>query len=117
VKRQLSIQQIQLLAVGGVMLGAFLNFIHSIRALNAIGYLSFTGAAPAETDDPEDPHLSVAEKVQVAVGFMNKATVHYSYGIKFFFLVVPVAFWIFSPYALLAGSIMLLVYFLWSDRA
>lgn len=103
-------------------MGAFLNFLTSIRALNNVGYIATheaedNGGITNQPLDSEDPQLTVKQKLEVACSLMTKGTLHYSYGVKFFFLIIPIGCWIFSPIGFLVGSVGVVAYFLWSDRA
>ena len=84
---------------------AFFNFTLSIRYYNHGGIM-------INTRDADDPALS--EESVAAV--LNHGALHYTLGMRGFYLAVPIALWLFGPIWMLAGSLVLVAVLYRLDR-
>lgn len=128
-KHSYSLQQIQLLALAGVMMIAFVSFLSSIRNFHNLGFMPIVqppqnqnrnagGLEPLETDEDQQGQLqllNVKEKLEISCNIMGRATLYYSYGVKVFFMVIPIGFWAISPTAFLVSCVGIVGYFFFSD--
>lgn len=76
---------------------AFFNFTLAIRYFN---HASFGLGLPDQPDGPAS-HEFVAEVV-------NHGGLHYTLGMRCYYLAIPLALWIFSPFLMLAGTVILI---------
>ncbi|MFA9461358.1 DUF599 domain-containing protein [Thiohalorhabdus methylotrophus] len=96
---------IKLMAVAGVFLFAFFNFALAIRYYNHAAYQL---ALPAGRDPRVTPET-------VARG-LNQGGVHYTLGMRAYYLAVPLALWVFGPELLLGGAVVVLLALARQDR-
>ncbi|MFP4559875.1 MAG: DUF599 domain-containing protein [Thiohalorhabdus sp.] len=97
---------VKLMVLAGVFLFAFFNFTLAIRYYNHAGYQL---ALPPE----RDPGLSPEG---VARG-LNRGGLHYTLGMRAYYLAVPLALWLFGPELLLLGALLVLLALARLDRA
>lgn len=90
-----------------VLLFAFFAFSMSVRLFHHIGYsINVPLALGLEQTQP-----------QHVVAQMNRAGIFYRIGMRSYYYIVPLLFWLFGP-LLLVGSTLLLIFFLYHlDRA
>lgn len=89
------------------LLVAFFSFAMSIRIYNHVGYLI---NVPLEMN-----HKSISPH-HVAV-HLNHAGHYYSIGMRAYYLLVPLVFWLFSPHLMLLSTLLLLFMLYRLDRA
>ena len=96
---------IKLMLLGIVFFVVFFNFTLAIRYYNHAGFMINTFQ---ENDD------AVSEKAVTAV--VNHGALHYTIGMRGFYLSVPLALWLFGPIWMLAGSLVLISVLYHLDR-
>lgn len=85
---------------------AFFCFSIAIRLFNHVGYMvNVPRAADIEALSPE-----------AVAGYLNRAGHFYTLGMRTFYLAVPLVFWFFGPYLLLAATVALVAAFYLLDR-
>lgn len=84
----------------------FFGFAMSVRGYSHVGYML---GLPGAIDRGLRP-------AQVAV-HLNRAADYYSVGMRAFYFLVPLVFWLFGSYALVAATGGLVVFLYWNDRA
>ncbi|BAP58251.1 hypothetical protein THII_3954 [Thioploca ingrica] len=89
------------------LLVAFFSFAMSIRIYNHVGYLI---NVPLEMN-----HKSISPH-HVAV-HLNHAGHYYSVGMRAYYLLVPLVFWLFGPHLMLLSTLLLLLMLYRLDRA
>lgn len=77
---------------------AFFNFTLSIRYYNHAGF----GISIPEKSEPFFNSEFISE-------ILHNASLHYSFGMRGFYLAIPLTLWLFGPTWLLLGSIVLVV--------
>lgn len=75
---------------------AFINFTLTIRYYNHAGFMINVHEAHDPTVTPE-----------VVAAVLNHGALHYTMGMRGFYLAIPVGLWMFGPLWMLAGTIML----------
>lgn len=95
----------KLLLIGGDFLFTFFNFAIAVRYYN---HTSFMINLP----------LDDREKVDIddVISVLNRGGLHYTLGMRGYYLAVPLAMWQFGPLWLLAGSILLITVLYRLDR-
>jgi uncharacterized membrane protein len=96
---------LKLMLLGLLFFFAFFNFTLSIRYYNHTGFMINTFTQNDET---------VSEKAVTQV--LNHGALHYTIGMRGFYLSVPLALWLFGPIWLLASSLALIVVLYRLDR-
>jgi uncharacterized membrane protein len=86
---------------------AFFGFAMSIRLYNHVGYMIGMPAAK------EGGSLSPA----LVARHLNRAATYYHTGMRAFYFLIPLIFWFFGPWALVAASAGLIVLLFSHDRA
>jgi uncharacterized membrane protein len=86
---------------------AFFGFTMAVRVFNHVGYL---------VNVPQDLRHGAITPDHVAV-HLNRAGKLYSYGMRAYYFVVPLVFWLFGPHFLLLATIGLLIILSRHDRA
>jgi len=84
---------------------AFFNFTLSIRYYNHVGFM----IGMLQSHDPQVTPETVA-------GALNQGALHYTLGMRGFYLAVPIGLWIFGPIWMLTGSIAMLSVLYHLDR-
>ena len=85
---------------------AFFAFALAIRMYNHIGYLINSGTQALGPTDP----------IHVAL-LLNRGGTYYSLGMRSYYFSVPLVFWLFGPWFMLAASAVLVVALYYVDRA
>jgi uncharacterized membrane protein len=85
----------------------FFAFTLAVRVYNHVGYLI---NVPLSLN-----HKSISPQ-HVAI-HLNRAGKYYSIGMRAFYFIVPLVFWLFGPHFMLISTIMLIVVLYWVDRA
>lgn len=85
--------QLKLLVLAGGFLFAFFNFALALRYFNHAG---FAVALPADRDPRITPEI-------VAHG-LNRGVLHYTLGMRAYYLAVPLALWLFGPELFVAAA-------------
>jgi len=57
-----------------------------------------------------------AKHVPVVVRLLKRSTVHFTAGLRFYYLAIPLAMWIISPWALLPGAIFIVLLMYYADH-
>jgi len=84
---------------------AFFCFTQAVRLYNHVGYL-INAAGTGE----HSPTPALVARV------LNRSGRFYSYGMRSYYLSVPLVFWLFGPWYLLAGAVALVVVLHYVDR-
>lgn len=88
------------------LFAAFFCFTVAVRVFNHVGYM---------VNVPEDlRHGAITPSVVAA--HLNRAGTFYSYGMRAYYFVVPLVFWLFGPHFLLAATVGLVVVLARIDR-
>ena len=95
----------KLMVLGIVFFVAFFNFTLCIRYFNHVGFM-------INTFQENDSTVS-AEAVTTV---LNHGALHYTIGMRGFYLSVPLALWLFGPIWMLAGGLLLLAVLYRLDR-
>jgi len=95
----------KLILLGVNFLLAFFNFALAVRYFNNTGFMINLPADPASSINAED-----------VVEFLNRGGVHYTLGMRGYYLSVPLALWLFGPLWLLAGALLTLAFLYRFDR-
>ncbi len=95
----------KLMLLGIVFFVTFFNFTLCIRYYNHVGFM-------INTFQPNDSTVSAEAMTQV----LNHGALHYTIGMRGFYLSVPLALWLFGPIWMLAGSLVLVAVLYRLDR-
>ena len=87
----------KLMMLGILFFVTFFNFTLAIRYYNHAGFM-------INTFEPEDATVSGEAVTQV----LNHGALHYTIGMRGFYLSVPLALWLFGPIWMLVGSLVLI---------
>jgi uncharacterized membrane protein len=87
----------KLMMLGILFFVTFFNFTLAIRYYNHAGFM-------INTFEPEDATVSGEVVTQV----LNHGALHYTIGMRGFYLSVPLALWLFGPIWMLVGSLVLI---------
>lgn len=88
------------------LFAAFFCFTMALRVFNHVGYMITV---------PEDLRHGAITPTLVAM-HLNRAGSFYSYGMRAYYFVVPLVFWLFGPHFLLAATLGLVVVLAHIDR-
>jgi uncharacterized membrane protein len=86
---------------------AFFSFAMSIRVFNHVGYM---------INVPLGLNHKMITPAHVAI-HLNRAGAYYSIGMRAYYFLVPLVFWLFGPYFMLVSTIALLLVLYRIDRA
>lgn len=86
---------------------AFFSFTLAVRKFNHVGYLL---NVPLALEHPVITPRYVAD-------FLNRAARYYSTGMRAYYFTIPLLFWLFGPYLMIASSLVLLFVLYRLDRA
>ncbi len=95
----------KLMLLGILFFVTFFNFTLCIRYYNHVGFM-------INTFQPDDHTVSAEAVTQV----LNHGALHYTIGMRGFYLSVPLALWLFGPIWLMAGSLVLIAVIYRLDR-
>ena len=95
----------KLMLLGILFFATFFNFTLAIRYYNHAGFM-------INTFEQNDATVSAAAVTQV----VNHGALHYTIGMRGFYLSVPLALWLFGPAWMLAGSLVLVFVLYRLDR-
>ncbi len=95
----------KLMLLGILFFATFFNFTLAIRYYNHVGFM-------INTFQLNDSTVSAAAVTEV----INHGALHYTIGMRGFYLSVPLALWLFGPIWLLAGSVVLVAVLYRLDR-
>lgn len=95
----------KLMLLGILFFVTFFNFTLCIRYYNHVGFM-------INTSQPNDATVSAQAVTQV----LNHGALHYTIGMRGFYLSVPLALWLFGPVWMLAGSVVLVAVLYRLDR-
>jgi uncharacterized membrane protein len=96
---------LKLMLLGLLFFFTFFNFTLSIRYYNHAGFMINTF---------EQNDATVSEKAVTQI--LNHGALHYTIGMRGFYLSVPIALWLFGPIWMLAGSLVLIAVLYHLDR-
>ena len=95
----------KLMLLGIIFFVTFFNFTLCIRYYNHVGFM-------INTFQQNDSTVSAEAVTQV----LNHGALHYTIGMRGFYLSVPLALWLFGPIWMLAGSLLLITVLYRLDR-
>jgi len=95
----------KLMLLGILFFVTFFNFSLCIRYYNHVGFM-------INSFQPNDATVSAEAVTQV----LNHGALHYTIGMRGFYLSVPLALWLFGPIWMLAGSLILVAIVYRLDR-
>jgi len=95
----------KLILLGGDFLFAFFNFTLAVRYYNHTGFMI---NLPVEA--------GAAIRVEDVADILNRGGLHYTLGMRGYYLAIPLALWFFGPLWLLAGSLVLVAVLYRIDR-
>lgn len=87
----------KLLCILLMLFYAFFNFVNSIRVTNHVGYMLAIKAVPERT---HFSHTMVASQ-------LNRGSGYFSAGIRSYYYLVPLVFWLFGPMYMVMATIVL----------
>jgi uncharacterized membrane protein len=99
--RNPTLWMIKLMVLTVLFFFAFFNFTLAIRYFNHAGFMLTIAAEHDPTATP-----------QTVASVLNHAALHYTMGMRGFYLAVPVGLWLFGPVWMLAAAIIL-IWVLW----
>jgi uncharacterized membrane protein len=102
-----TVQEIKLLVLLSAFFTAFFSFSLAVRLYNHIGYL-INSSNSNQQFCPTSGYVS---------RLLNRSGRYYSYGMRAYYLSVPLVFGLFSPYYMVLGSIVLVAALYHIDRA
>ena len=89
------------------LLFAFFSFCLSIRLFHHIGY---------QINTPGDLRREVTHPTHVGAE-LNRAAIHYRQGMRAFYFIVPLLFWLFGPVWMVLATALMIVFLYRLDRA
>jgi len=95
----------KLMLLGILFFATFFNFTLTIRYYNHVGFM-------INTFHPDDSTVSAEAVTEV----LNHGALHYTIGMRGFYLSVPLALWLFGPIWMLVGSLVLVAVLYPLDR-
>ena len=95
----------KLLLLGADFMFTFFNFAQAVRYYNHTGFMI---NLPREASDKIG--------IEDVTDFLNRGGVHYTLGMRGYYLALPLALWQFGPVWLMAGTLLLLVILYRIDR-
>jgi uncharacterized membrane protein len=95
----------KLLLMAVLLFFAFFNFTLAVRYYNHAGLM-------INIDVKHDSQLSP----EIVTDVLNHGALHYTFGMRGFYLAVPVALWLFGPLWMLGGTIALVIVLYQLDR-
>jgi uncharacterized membrane protein len=102
-----NIEEIKLLILLVTFFWAFFSFSMAVRMYNHVGYLI----------NSTNSKLEFCPTPNYVSRMLNRSGKYYSYGMRAYYLSVPMVFGMFSPYYLIAASIVLIIVLYNVDRA
>lgn len=95
----------KLMLLGILFFGAFFNFTLAIRYYNHASFM-------INTYDPDKPTCCAAAVSRI----LNRGALHYTFGMRGFYLSIPLSLWMFGPIWMLTGSVVLIIILSSLDR-
>ena len=95
----------KIMLLGILFFSAFFNFTLSIRYFNHFGFM-------INTRDPDESTCGESTVSHI----LNRGALHYTFGMRGFYLSIPLSLWMFGPIWMLAGSVILIVMLFFLDR-
>ena len=95
----------KLMLLGILFFFTFFNFTLAIRYYNHAGFM-------INTNEQDDPSVSTETVAHV----VNHAALHYFYGMRGYYLSIPMALWLFGPFWMLASCLVLITVLYQLDR-
>jgi uncharacterized membrane protein len=96
---------IKLFVLSALFFYAFFNFTLSIRYYNHASFL---------INVPQD--LEPSSSVDSASLILNHGALHYTFGMRGFYLAIPLGLWLFGPFWMLGGSVLIVFILYRLDR-
>ncbi|MEZ4700729.1 MAG: DUF599 domain-containing protein [Rhodothermales bacterium] len=96
----------KVLLLTGDLFVAFFAFAMAVRLFNHVGYQVIV---PQAVRDPLIDETAI-------IGYMQRAGGYYSFGMRAYFIAVPLTFWLFGPVLLLAATVVVVVVLSVMDR-
>lgn len=96
---------LKLMLLGILFFFTFFNFTLAIRYYNHAGFM-------INTDGQNDPSVSTVTVTHV----INHGALHYFYGMRGYYLSIPMALWLFGPIWMLASCLILIAVLYQLDR-
>jgi uncharacterized membrane protein len=96
---------IKLFVLSALFFYAFFNFTLSIRYYNHAGLL---------INVPQD--LEPSSNVDAVTSILNHGALHYTLGMRGFYLAIPLGLWLFGPFWMLGGSVLVVLVLYRLDR-
>ncbi|MCW9048409.1 MAG: DUF599 domain-containing protein [Gammaproteobacteria bacterium] len=87
----------KLILLGSNFLFAFFNFTLAVRYYNLTGFM---------INLPVDPTTEI--NVENVVDILDRGGIHYTLGMRGYYLAIPMALWLFGPLWLLSGTLLLI---------
>ena len=100
-----SLWMLKLMMLGIMFFITFFNFTLCIRYYNHVGFM-------INTFQQDDPTLST----QAVTHVLNHGALHYTIGMRGFYLSMPLALWLFGPVWMFMGSVILVAVLYHLDR-
>ena len=103
--RSEAVWMFKLMLLGILFFCAFFNFTLAIRYYNHLGFM-------INTYNPDDSTCCDAAVSRI----LNRGALHYTIGMRGFYLSIPLFLWMFGPIWMLAGSVVLIMILYFLDR-
>ncbi len=97
---------VKVLFLTGDLFVAFFSFAMSVRLFNHVGYQVSVPAAMRDALIDEE----------AIVGYMQRAGGYYSFGMRAYFVAVPLTFWLFGPWFLVVATLVVVAVLYIMDR-
>jgi len=134
-----TLEMIQFAILGADFMATFVNMLVATRGYFHCSFLMVSKSLDPELEvifysnkkedeidmgdlSPKQLEIAKVDKwtmkhVPPVVKLLSRSSLHFSIGIRFLYLAVPLALWIFSPWALLVGSTIMVILMYYLDHS
>ncbi len=95
----------KLILLGGDFLFAFFNFTLAVRYYNHTGFM---------INLPNEAVTQIG--IDEVTDILNRGAMHYTLGMRGYYLAIALTLWLFGPLWLLSGTVLLIAVLYWLDR-
>ena len=95
---------------------SFFGFTQSIRYFNHIGFAMSVRLESERQPNDESSFFEQNQVLENVGGLLNLGAMFFTIGIRGYYFAVPYVFWIFSPFAMLISTVIILVAIYVTDR-
>jgi len=137
--QETSLKTVQFAILGVDFMATFINMLVATRGYFHCSFLMVSKSLDPELEvlfcdtkkegkielgdlSTKEVEISIIDKwtmkhVRPVVKLLSRSSLHFTIGIRFLYLAVPLALWIFSPWALLTGSTLMVVLMYYLDHS